>query len=329
MRVQAILVTQIKSVLAVMLFVGLTLGGIGAGVGLSTGRQPAQKEQQPAKTDEERMIGSWTIVNDDSKRKGEVWEIGKHQIVSHALVKVVKGTKLHSRFHRLDAGKNPKHIDITLTEVGSSVIGPDVPIDRNAQTVGVIKGIYSFKGDELRFCLAPIDKDRPAKFPEKPEPGEVLILQRQTPGGEQPKAKEKLPAEKTSTAASKFDAVILVKAKEPDSSSLYVVLTQSRADLDPTAYHDKLCELVVKQSKAAIQVATEHKFQGTTKANELPKHQGNVVFLVRVSAKALDGYSTGFTVEQLREIAAASPEEGERLVRVHAWALFGKIPAQK
>jgi uncharacterized protein (TIGR03067 family) len=564
------LVTKIKNVLAVMLVGGLTLGGIGAGAGLSTNRQPAQKEKQPAKTDEERMIGSWTIVNDDSKRKGEVWEIGNHQIVSHALVKVVKGTKAHSYFHRLDAGKNPKHIDITLTEVGSSVIGPDVPIDGNAQTVGVIKGIYSLEGDELRFCLAPIDKDRPAKFPEKPKPGEVLILQRQTPGVEQPKAKEKLlaakyklwaglaftsstsptvradvvkdgrffmiyfelindgesnfapteevndsklfingkelkdwphiihngpreapgtelktgeslrfgksigkhctepgiyrvqwkgksfesavlefrvlparkatergagvkdklskatlelreveasfaearkkhlaakvrldqlvekakanenkhtgkddnkaflealelnlakaqlkqteasleverlkcigvrlrleevelegregkpaekgtpgsatPTEKTSAVGPKFDAVILVKGNEPDPSLLYVVLTQPKADLD------KLCELVVKHAEAAIQAATEHKFQGTTKANERPKHQGNIVFLVRVSTKALDGHATGFTVEQLREIATASPEDGKRLVRRHAWALSEKIPAQK
>ena len=81
------LVTKIKNVLAVMLVGGLTLGGIGAGAGLSTNRQPAQKEKQP--TDEERMIGSWAIVNDDSKRKGEVWEIGKHQIVSHALEPVI------------------------------------------------------------------------------------------------------------------------------------------------------------------------------------------------------------------------------------------------
>jgi len=122
---------------------------------------------------------------------------------------------------------------------------------------------------------------------------------------------------------SKFDAVILVKGKEPDPSLLYLVLTQPKADLD------KLCELVVKHAKAAIQAATEHKFQGTTKTNEKPKYQGNIVFLVRASTKAPDGHATGFTVEQLREIAAASPEDGKRLVRRHAWALAEKIPAQE
>ena len=39
------LVTKIKNVLAVMLVGGLTLGGIGAGAGLSTNRQPAQKRK--------------------------------------------------------------------------------------------------------------------------------------------------------------------------------------------------------------------------------------------------------------------------------------------
>jgi hypothetical protein len=53
------------------------------------------------------------------------------------------------------------------------------------------------------------------------------------------------------------------------------------------------------------------------------------VFLVRGSTNSLDGHATGFTVEQLREIAAASPEDGKRLVRRHAWALSAKIPAQK
>ena len=33
-------------------------------------------------------------------------------------------------------------------------------------------------GDKLRLCLAERGNDRPPKFPEKPEPGEVLILQR-------------------------------------------------------------------------------------------------------------------------------------------------------
>jgi hypothetical protein len=45
-------------------------------------------------------------------------------------------------------------------------------------------------GDELRLCLGGMDKDRPTTFPEKPGRGELLILHRQKPGAEPPKAKE-------------------------------------------------------------------------------------------------------------------------------------------
>jgi hypothetical protein len=81
--------------------------------------------------------------------------------------------------YRLDAGKTPKQIDIGV-----------------AKDSVRIKGIYVLDGDELRLCLAQPDKDRPAAFPEKPAPGEVLILQRQKPAAEQPKAKGEAPAAK-------------------------------------------------------------------------------------------------------------------------------------
>src|SRR5262249_39712647 len=86
--------------------------------------------------------------------------------------------------HRLDAGKNPKQIDITQTVVNGPV--PFV----------VIKGIYVLDGDELRLGLGATGQDRPAAVPERPRRGEVLILQRRKPGAEQPKAREEQPAAK-------------------------------------------------------------------------------------------------------------------------------------
>jgi hypothetical protein len=77
-------------------------------------------------------------------------------------------------YHRLDEGKDPKQIDIAGQLNGATII----------------KGIYMLDGDELRLCLGEANKDRPAAFPEKPKPGEVLILQRQKPGAEQPKEKD-------------------------------------------------------------------------------------------------------------------------------------------
>src|SRR5260370_23855529 len=93
------------------------------------------------------------------------------------------GFRTTSHFHRLDAAKSPKQIDITVTVV-SGVYGADVPIDANARTLGVIKGIYELDRGELRLCLGEMGKDRPAAFPVKPKPGEVLILR----GGAEPKA---------------------------------------------------------------------------------------------------------------------------------------------
>jgi RNA polymerase sigma factor (sigma-70 family) len=133
---------------------------------------PAQPKQQPAKTDEERMLGNWFIINDDSMRKGEMWVIGKDQILMHAKN---LGATANRYFHRLDAGKTPKQIDITVTLV-------------NGSPIGIIKGIYVLDDDELRLCLGDQGKDRPAAFPKKPGPGEVLILHRQKPGEQKPGA---------------------------------------------------------------------------------------------------------------------------------------------
>jgi uncharacterized protein (TIGR03067 family) len=158
--------TKLNIVLLAML-VGTTLAG-----------QMQANEERPDKGDQERMMGNWHIVNDDSLRKGEMWVISKDRILMHAKN---LGANSQEYSHRLDAGKDPKQIDITVTKV-------------NGPPIGVIKGIYALDGDELRLCLAEMGKDRPAAFPEKPGPGELLILHREKPGAEPPKAKEEQSA---------------------------------------------------------------------------------------------------------------------------------------
>jgi uncharacterized protein (TIGR03067 family) len=163
--------TKITNVLAVMLaFAGIGVGLMGQA---QAAEQPHAKEEQADKTDQDRMLGNWFIINDDSMRKGEMWVISKDRILMYAKH---SGANAHLYFHRLDAGQDPKQIDITVTRVK----GP---------LVGVIKGLYALDGDELWLCLAALDKDRPAAFPEKPGPGELLILHRQKPGALPPKAK--------------------------------------------------------------------------------------------------------------------------------------------
>ena len=163
-------------------FSGFGGGGFGAG-GVAPkrgGALPAGAGQQPDKTDQERMVGNWFIMNDDSLRKGEMWVITEDNILMYAKH---GGANANRYLHRLDAGQDPKQIDITVTLV-------------NGPTIGVIKGLYALDGEELRLCLAPLDKDRPAAFPKKPGSGEVLILQRATSGASPPQAKEAQPAAK-------------------------------------------------------------------------------------------------------------------------------------
>ena len=156
----------------------------------------------PPKTDRESMAGNWFIVNDDSQRKGEMWVITEDSILMYA--KHGGANAVHYA-HRLDASKNPMQIDITV----SRIKGP---------TVGVIKGIYIFDGDELRLCLGELGKDRPAAFPEKPRPGEVLVLQRiprpeslrATSGATPPKAKDVQPQQKVLTP----EEAIKLRSKE-------------------------------------------------------------------------------------------------------------------
>ena len=157
------------------------LGGIQPSAGFGTGglapqgggAVPAGAGQQPDKTDQECMVGNWFIMNDDSQRKGEMWVITEHNILMYAKH---GGANSQHYAHRLDASKNPKQIDIAVTLVKGT-------------PVGVIEGLYALDGEELRLCLAALGKVRPAKFPEKPAPGEVLVLQRAAHGASPPKAK--------------------------------------------------------------------------------------------------------------------------------------------
>jgi hypothetical protein len=106
---------------------------------------------------------------------------------------------------------------------------------------------------------------------------------------------------------------VVVKKGIRSVDLLFVVLTE------PKVTHDKLDELVLKYAAAALREATEHRFEGTTKGDEKPKYKGNVVFLIRYSRDARSGFTSGFGVEQLREIIAATPDAGRKLASAHSW----------
>ncbi len=52
---------------------------------------PGEPTPQPAKTDRERMVGNWFIVNDDSQRKGDMCVITDDSILmnpTHGVINV-------------------------------------------------------------------------------------------------------------------------------------------------------------------------------------------------------------------------------------------------
>lgn len=197
--VKAMFVTRIKSLLGLALFIATIVGAAGliyqthaAGLPEAKEEQPIAKQdpkqggekqppaqpKQPAKTDVERMVGNWFIVNKDSGRKGEMWVISKDQILMHAKE---LGARARLNSYKIDAGKTPKQIDINEHVIGF--------------TTGPSRGIYAFDGDELRICLPALGKDRPTEFASKPGAAGLVILQRQKPGAEQPTAKKEQPAQ--------------------------------------------------------------------------------------------------------------------------------------
>jgi uncharacterized protein (TIGR03067 family) len=114
------------------------------------------------KTETEKLEGIWTIVSEDSFRKGEKW------IVKHGQIREGERDTVY-RFYRCDPRKMPKVIDIII------MAQPD------GQVLTVRKGIYSLKGDEWKLFLADGGKERPGAFPRNPSPGRVLVLKRQKP----------------------------------------------------------------------------------------------------------------------------------------------------
>ena len=120
------------------------------------------RKQGAISKEAEKLEGVWSVVKGDRLRKGEKWVIGQGQI------REGDGDKFY-RFYRLDPQASPKRIDVTI------MAQPD------GLPVVILQGIYALKDDELKVYFAPLGGERPAAFPEKAGPGQVLVLKRQKP----------------------------------------------------------------------------------------------------------------------------------------------------
>jgi uncharacterized protein (TIGR03067 family) len=75
-------------------------------------------------------------------------------------------TAPHAGSYKLDPGKKPKEIDLTID---------DGPEDKR----GTYKGVYELDGDKLTFNLGPPGQDRPTKVKaEKEDQTMYVVLER-------------------------------------------------------------------------------------------------------------------------------------------------------
>jgi RNA polymerase sigma factor (sigma-70 family) len=144
---QTMFIAKLKGLaLIVLLAVGLA-GSVLLVMAAAGGGQAGGK----AKSDQERLQGSWRIVDAEfagKKVDGEEGEKIKQQRL------VVKGTTMKLKFESpftLNEKKNPRQIDVEVKD------GP-------ANEVGTWKGIYQLKGDDLKICINPPNVDRPTEF---------------------------------------------------------------------------------------------------------------------------------------------------------------------
>jgi uncharacterized protein (TIGR03067 family) len=118
------------------------------------------------KEDRKKYEGTWQVVSlevdgkktaeEDAKKITVVNERdGKWAIEVEGKV-VARGTS------EIDPTKKPKTVDLTVTEG-----------DNKGQTA---LGIYEFKDDTRKVCLAPAGKERPTEFSSKAGSGHILAL---------------------------------------------------------------------------------------------------------------------------------------------------------
>jgi uncharacterized protein (TIGR03067 family) len=123
-------------------------------------------KDKAVKEDRKKYEGTWQVISlevdgntsaeEDAKKITVVNEAdGKWAIEAEGKV-IARGTS------EIDPTKKPKAVDLTVTEG-----------DGKGQT---LRGIYEFKDDTRKVCLAPEGKDRPTEFSAPAGSGHILAV---------------------------------------------------------------------------------------------------------------------------------------------------------
>jgi RNA polymerase sigma factor (sigma-70 family) len=167
--VHGMFMTKVKLAAAVL----LTLGLLGAGAGLAYQQAPAGQPAQgaqakagQARTDKDRLQGTWVAVSAEKGGKAAPDEFLTSLKITFAGDKITVrgGGDAKEGTFKLDPAKKPKEID--LMHEGKTA-----------------QGIYRLDGDKLTLCLDDADKGRPTEFKSKAGTGLVLMVLRREKAG--------------------------------------------------------------------------------------------------------------------------------------------------
>jgi uncharacterized protein (TIGR03067 family) len=133
---------------------------------------PAQDDR--VAQEKQRLRGAWVWVKigvDPSDPKNEDIKAGRVVTVFDGDEMITKHNDKETQraSYRLDPGKTPNEIDVTVTQGGQTFL---------------LKGIYLLDGNDLKICLGKPGADRPKELVSKPnsETG-FWVMKRQKLGG--------------------------------------------------------------------------------------------------------------------------------------------------
>jgi RNA polymerase sigma factor (sigma-70 family) len=187
--VKAMLLTKLKTILTVLLVLGMVAFGGGlylhqAGAQQGPGqkrptegekdskaRKPDAKAAEEVNDDKDKLQGTWLIMSgaaDGDAFSDEVVKGRKVVIENNRITEVEKGKNLTPSDFVLHTTKNPKAIDAT-------------PIDGDFKGMTHL-GIYTLEGDDLKVCFGKSGDKRPNDFTcEKGSLRVLLVYKREVP----------------------------------------------------------------------------------------------------------------------------------------------------
>ena len=119
--------------------------------------------------DLQMLAGVWTCVsgiNDGKPLPGDIVKQLKLTLTQERYKTEKGNVLLFDGIYKIDAGQQPRHIDITAPE--------------GEQAGQTSKGIYALEQDTLKMCYTIPDQDRPTDFESKPGSGATLVIWKRT-----------------------------------------------------------------------------------------------------------------------------------------------------